>query len=234
MDRISIVLVEPLYPANIGYIARLMKNFNLRELYIVGSRSKINIRESYKYAVHASDILDKARIVPLIKEALEDSKMIIGTTAKPSSSPRNIGRNSLTVKEFVGRLKNFDDNIAILFGREDYGLNNDELEACDLIVNIPASPLYRTLNVSHAVSIILYEIYDSLLPHPNKSLPDRIIFNTILDVFKELVASLRLPIYRQILIRRAFRNIISRSMISTREATLILGALRKILDSIRS
>jgi TrmH family RNA methyltransferase len=146
---IYVVLIEPKLKENIGFIARAMKNFGLRNLYLINP--KCDIKE-IKTAKHASDIIKKAKTISLYD--LNEFDYIIGTTAKIGRD-YNINRVPLKPKD----LKLPNKKIAILFGREDSGLNNKEIEMCDFIVTIPTSNKYGSMNISHAAAIIFYELF---------------------------------------------------------------------------
>lgn len=123
--------------------------------------------------------------------------------------------------------------MALLFGRESKGLSNDELNKCDSIVTIPTNPLYKTLNIATASAIILYELWKAKVKHPKgyfeeASRENRLRLIKLFDQFSEY----SLPPYKRKIATKAFQNIISRAFISKREATLIIGVLRKIGKSI--
>ncbi|EZQ03886.1 MULTISPECIES: tRNA (cytidine-2'-O-)-methyltransferase TrmJ [Acidianus] len=150
---IRVVLVEPEGEYNVGFIARLCKNYEIDELYIVNPRC--DVKKAIPFSAKGSDILDKAVIVSSYIEAIQDIDLKIAT----SSIANNEGdmlRKSIKPWEI-----DIDDNkkIAIIFGRESVGLTRQEIYAADFLVFIPASEKYPTLNLSHAVSIILYEIW---------------------------------------------------------------------------
>jgi tRNA/rRNA methyltransferase len=144
--------VNPIYDQNIGYCARVMGNFGFKDLWIV-KNEKIG-EEATIYAKHGAGILEKAKIVKNLNDAISGCDLIIGTTAIEESG-RNVLRKSITPKEMV---KKITKNTAILLGNEATGLSKDELELCDLVVRIPTEKNCRALNISHALAIILYEI----------------------------------------------------------------------------
>lgn len=157
MPVLSVILVEPLYQGNIGAVARAMMNFGVKDLRIVGH---ITIEEeARKRAVHAQDILNNAQFFGNIKDAIDDLTLIAGTTGiAPGNEKRHI-RSHLELEDFAENIVGFDDAVGLVFGREDLGLLNTELEHCDIIVTIPTSDEYPVMNLSHAVSAVLYHIY---------------------------------------------------------------------------
>jgi tRNA/rRNA methyltransferase len=151
---ISIVLMEPEKPGNIGAVARAMHNFGYSRLVLVNPKCDNMSQESRNRAKHAQQILKKARIAE--KGELKKFEYLIGTTARLGTD-YNIPRSPLTPRQLVKVLPK-RGNIALLFGNEGTGLSNKQIRECDFIVHIPTGTKNPTLNLSHAVTIILYEL----------------------------------------------------------------------------
>ncbi|MEM0320702.1 MAG: TrmH family RNA methyltransferase, partial [Candidatus Nezhaarchaeales archaeon] len=124
MPHFRVVLVEPLYEINIGLTCRVMKNFGFKDLCIVRPRTPIS-DVSRRYAVKASDVLDSALIVNSLKEAIEGFDLKVGTTGK-LAGPRNVLR-SVVPPWHLHELMKYEGKVALIFGREDIGLTNEEL-----------------------------------------------------------------------------------------------------------
>jgi len=152
--NIRVVLVEPEYQQNVGYCARTMANFGFDDLRIVGG-VKLGA-EAVKYSKHAIGLLKKAKRAKTLKAAISGCSIVIGTTALHGEG-RNVLRNAITPREAADKLAATDAKVALLIGREGTGLTKQELEKCDFVVRIPTSKDYGTLNISHALAIILYE-----------------------------------------------------------------------------
>ena len=151
---IHVVLMEPEHPANIGAVARIMKNFGFKKLVLVNPKCNIN-EDSHNLAKNAQDVLNNAKIA----NSIEGFDYVIGTTAIIGND-YNIPRTPLSPKELAEKLSQVKEKqIALLFGRESAGLSNEEIKDCDFIVNIPSANDYTTLNLSHAVGVLLYEIF---------------------------------------------------------------------------
>jgi len=150
---LSLVLIEPENSGNIGAIARVMKNFSFNRLILINPKAKIN-HDAKCRAKHAQDILNSAKTVDF--NYLDRFDKLIGTTAKLGTD-YNITRSPLTVAQLAEKV-NMKQRIALLIGREGIGLTNKEISKCDIVVNIPSSKKYPTLNISHAVAVILYEL----------------------------------------------------------------------------
>jgi len=152
--QLRVVLVEPEYQQNVGYCARTMANFGYDDLRIVKG---INLNmEAVKYSKHGVGLLKKAKKVKALKSATSGCSVIIGTTALHSEG-RDVLRNAITPREAADKLADTNAKVALLIGREGTGLTKQEIAMCDFVVRIPTSKDYGTLNISHALAIILYE-----------------------------------------------------------------------------
>lgn len=225
---IRIVLVEPLYEFNIGMTARVMKNFGFKQLFIVNPRS-LGL-EAKKYAMHAHDVLSNAKIVTTLDEAINDADYVIGTTGIVGSE-RNIIRAAVPVFE-LHRAVSANGIIAILFGREDIGLKNEELKKCDLVATIPTSSEYPVLNLSHAVAITLYELTRGKFRIRSYKPASRIEREMIIKFFSECLEVSYLPKKKIEFSKYVLKRILGRSFISKKEASTLIGCFRKIKNSI--
>ncbi|MGC8992890.1 MAG: RNA methyltransferase [Thermoplasmata archaeon] len=234
MVEISIIFVSPKYSGNIGSLARVMKNFNFKELFLVNPQCNID-DESYRYAMHGSDILDNARIVNSIDEILNEFKLTVGTSAISTKTENNFLRIPKTPEEIAEHIKNFDGKVGIFFGREDIGLLNDELEKMDMFLTIPANPEYPVMNITHAASVILYILYRKISFQPN-------VINYAnkheLDLlYKRITEIIDLTDYPEIKKKNNYRmlkRIIGRAGITEWEYHILMGMLSDIkrkLDS---
>lgn len=140
------------YPVNLGYTARLMKNFGIRRLYLVDP--KVDMRAASVYASHGVDILDEAEVVTLAK-VRRTHDFLLATTAIRARRGANVGRTAVKPEESVKRTL-AAESASMVFGRDTTGLTNEELALCDLVTTLDTRTSYSTLNVSHAVAILLY------------------------------------------------------------------------------
>lgn len=155
LDHIRIVLVNTSHPGNIGSAARAMKTMGLAELYLV-SPEQFPHPKAVEMASGASDILDQAMVVESLDKAIADCTLVIGTSARMRTIPWPL----YTPREMTEKIKQEPaaSQIAILFGREQSGLTNEELQRCHLHIQIPANPQYSSLNIAAAVQVIAYEL----------------------------------------------------------------------------
>lgn len=155
LDHIRIVLIDTTHPGNIGGAARAMKNMGLSQLYLVSPRQFPDSRATDR-AAGATDLLDKAVVVSSVAEAVADCSLIIGTSARDRRIPWPLLNPRACAEQVTPQLG--AQRVAILFGREDRGLTNEELQLCHLHVHIPADESYSSLNLAMAVQVISYEL----------------------------------------------------------------------------
>jgi tRNA/rRNA methyltransferase len=151
-DKLSVTVVGAEYPVNLGYTARLMKNFGVKRLYLVDPRC--DMRAAAVYASHGSGVLEEAEVVTLAR-VRATHQLLLATTAIRARRGSNVGRTTVKPEEAVARVA-AAESASIVFGRETTGLTNQELALCDLVTTIDTRTDYRTLNVSHSVAILLY------------------------------------------------------------------------------
>lgn len=174
LANIAVGMVEPLYEMNIGYVARAMKNFGLKKLYIISPRCDVGA-VALKYSARAQDLLLGTFIIKDLLQVINRYDLIVGTTGKVSAK-RGPLRRFITPEELGDKLATCHlGKVLILLGREDIGLKNEELKLCDVVVSIPANPEYPIMNVSHAAAIIFYEIYKKVSNYkgPKCDMPKR-------------------------------------------------------------
>ena len=226
---ISIILIEPENPGNIGAIARVMANFNFKNLVLVNPKCNHLDQEARNRAKHSQSILKKAKIIKNIK----GFDYLIATTALLGTD-YNISRSPITPEQLAEKINKISTkaNIGIIFGRESSGLTNKEIQKCDFIVTIPTFPKYKTLNVSHSVGIILYELFkksgsrklaDSFAPASEKE--KQIILEKISNILDKLQFATKQKKETQ---KKLWKRIIGKAMLTRREAFALLGFLKKL------
>lgn len=216
---VAIAAVEIEYEMNLGYIARIMKNFDINELLLIKPNCDIN--KAKIYATHGIDILNNAKIVDL--KFLKKFDQIIGTTAIRALSRNNIIRDAVSLEEVK-----VTDNSCILVGRESTGLTNEELSMCDIVITIDAGR-YNTLNISHALAIILYEL--------NKKRYVRDVANNeeirlLIDYALLLARISGINEHRIKRIEYSLKRILGRALPTSKEVRSLIILLRKAILSI--
>ncbi len=156
LDAIDIVMVNTTHAGNIGAAARAMKNMGIGQLVLVDPIAAVD-EEAITRASRADDILERVRIVPTLEDAIADSVLVVGTSARsrhipwPLMSPRQLGGSVIPVAQAGGR-------ISLVFGRESRGLTNEELHLCHAHVHIPTEESFSSLNVAQAIQVLCYEM----------------------------------------------------------------------------
>lgn len=156
LNQVRIVLVNTSHPGNIGSVARAMKTMGLMNLYLV-SPQEFPHAKATELASGANDVLEQAVVVSTLDEAIADCSLVIGTSTRVRSIPWPL----LSPREMAHKINQEANSgcVAILFGREQFGLTNEELQLCHAHVQIPANPNYSSLNIAAAVQVIAYELY---------------------------------------------------------------------------
>ena len=229
---VRVILVEPESPGNIGAVARAMKNFALTDLWIVNPKTRLTI-EARALAMHGYDVLKEAKRVKTLRQAIRGLDLVAGTTAIVAAGRSNIARLPTTPRDLARRITNSQGKVGILFGRESSGLSNEEIEFCDLMVTIPASREYGVLNIASAASIIFYELYQTRNPRPAAPLASRAVKKRLLIEFSKLVRLGQVQAHKRSMAQRSFRNLISRSFITRREASLLVGVFRRAAGKLK-
>jgi tRNA (cytidine32/uridine32-2'-O)-methyltransferase len=156
LENIRIVLTEPEGAFNIGSVARVMKNMGLDDLALVNPVDFKN-DSGYRGAVGARDLLEKATLFRTLKDAISDAALTVGTTRRVGRQRRIFcSLEELPEKVFPVLA---DGKVAVVFGREQSGLKNSETDLCHILVNIPSSKSFPSLNLSHAVAVVCYRLF---------------------------------------------------------------------------
>jgi TrmH family RNA methyltransferase len=166
LENIRIVLVNPHDAKNVGAVCRAMKTMHITSLAIVKSEC-LNLTDVKNLAIHAYDIFEHALVVSHLEQAIEDVSLIAGITRRKGKKRKYF---SLSPEDLITRIKkNSKRKVALVFGNEESGLTDSELALCHIAVKIPSSPLFPSLNLSHAVQILTYLLYRqcTVVMHPD-------------------------------------------------------------------
>ena len=155
LDNIRVVLVHTSNPGNIGAAARAMKNMGLSQLYLVAPH-RYPADEATWRAANAADLLARAVVVETFDEAVAGCALVVGTSARERSIPWPLLDARAACQRIYGEARGH--GVALVFGREDRGLTNEELQKCQLHINIPTDAAYSSLNLAMAVQVVAYEL----------------------------------------------------------------------------
>jgi len=156
-NLINIVLVDTIHPGNIGSVARAMKTMGLSKLSLVNPRV-FPSGDANALAGNATDVLEDAQIFSSIKEAIKDSTFVYATSSRDRTIQWPIMNASSAAKKICDEVSS-EKEVSIIFGKEDRGLTNTELEFANNLIEIPANPEYPVLNLAMSAQIISYEIF---------------------------------------------------------------------------
>jgi tRNA/rRNA methyltransferase len=236
---LGIVLVEPRHHINVGYVARIMKNFGVSRLLMVNPI--YDMEEARRYAMHGYHILETA-ISTNFEELRRNSRMLVGTTALKASSRLNIVRDTISpirLAELIHEIPK-KENIYIVFGREASGLMNSELQMCDIVLTNDTGTDYTTMNISHALAIILYEITKRDLQHPtsrvtvrNPKIARRQETEMLIAYAAKAAEMAGYDIHKRPLLDSALKRLLAKSNPTSKEVMLMVSLFRKVNLSIQ-
>lgn len=221
--NISVIMVEPESPGNIGSVARVMKNFGVDDLVLV-KPCEIT-EESYVMAVHAKNIVKKAGIMQELDRKNYD--FLVGTSARKGGK-HNVNRFFISPGELKEKVSG---NVGIVLGRESAGLNNKELRKCDLVVHIPTHKSYKAMNISHACAIILYELSKQEKEKNYAGGEDKTAVFRMIDLLVREMGHKDKK--REEKMKTVMKRIISKGELRKKEVFTIAGFFRNIMNQLR-
>jgi len=231
---LGIVLVEPRHHINVGYVARIMKNFGVSRLLMVDP--VCDIEEARRYAMHGYHILETA-ISTNFEELRRNSRMLVGTTALKASSRLNIVRDTISPIRLAKLIYDIPkkENIYIVLGREASGLTNSELQMCDIVLTNDTGTDYTTMNISHALTIILYEITKRDLQHRssrvavrNSKMARRPEAEMLIAYAAKAAEMAGYDIHKRPLLDSALKRLLAKSNPTSKEVMLMVSLFRKV------
>jgi len=241
LENCRIVLVRPRIAANIGATARVMRNMGLRDLVLVQPDADPSDPEARKLSTHGEEILNQARIVQSLSEAVRDCTLVAATSARTGGLFRrqSMGTPDEIIPHFVEQLE--FGPIVLIFGPEANGLTNDEIASCHYLLHIPADCGYPALNLAQAVAICLYELRRAWLKKCSRSpetsdLKSHDFSYGTFEAQEKMFADLRAAL-EQIhflygpkadALMHALRHLIGRAKPSVMEVDVLLGLARQI------
>jgi len=224
MPEIDIVLVAPLYEGNVGFAARVMKNFGFTRLVLVDPCKLGN--EADARASHAREDVLRGAEVCTIEDVFARSNIVIATTGLVSKSVCHSMRMPFySPRQLRDRIKDVDGRISILFGRENWGLNNEEVKRSDMICTIPTAEEYPILNLSHAVGVVCYELSD--LPLPSYQLASPTDMNYLYRHIDRYLDTIHHQEFKRENTMILIRRVLGRANLTIREASTLHGILRR-------
>jgi tRNA/rRNA methyltransferase len=228
MPEVRVVLVHPQNEGNIGAIARAMMNFGLRELHLVSPECEVGL-DARRRAMHADKIIEKAHWHDTLEDALEGADMVVGTSGVKTSNEKKYPRISLTPRQFAEKAKGFEGAIALLFGQEDFGLDAEAVNRCDMLVSIPTSAAYPIMNISHAASVVFYELFLDGAEVWKSRNAGKMEIERLVKQFQTLLKETGYPEHKREKTTVMFRRIVGRAVISKWEYHTTMGVLKQAI-----
>ena len=232
-DKVRIVMVNTTEPGNIGAAARAMKNMMLTQLYLVAPSNYPSAVATAR-ASGADDVLSNAIVCSSLEEALIGVNLVIGASARQ----RNIKWRQLDVIETCNEIQSSvvsnNQEVAVVFGTENSGLTNEELDLCSILMTIPGNPQYFSLNVASAIQVFAYQNYVSTVEGKfDNTLGELANFEDLNSFYKHLEQALEHLGYfdskkPQNLLMRRLRRFFGRSVPEKEEVAILRGILNKI------
>lgn len=234
LSNFKIVLVETSHPGNIGGVARAMKNMTLGQLCLVTPKYFPHA-DATSRAAGSDDILSSAEVYLTLQEAVADCQIVLGASARdrtiswPELSARAVA------EKFVNHTSEKKEKIAIVFGRENSGLKNYELDLCHYLLRIPCNTAYSSLNLAAAVQVVSYELFVASGQKIESSIGDKntgtLATMEQMDMFyqhmQETLADIGfLHVDKSQSIMRRLRRIFNRIELDTKEVDILRGILR--------
>lgn len=235
LSRVRVVLCRPSHPGNVGAVARAMKTMGIEDLRLV-SPANFPAPEAQWMAVHAVDVLERAQVVATLEAAIADCVVAYALSARPREWSPPVLPAREAARAAIGKAA--EGPVALVFGAERSGLSNDEVLACQVIVHIPVSARYGSLNLAQAVQVMTYELRVAAgegIPLERGQMPA-----TVADVeglHAHLAqAAAAVGFYdpgSPMKFRERLRRLFSRTQLEREEVNVLRGLLRALLENLR-
>ena len=233
ISRIGFLLVKPQLPENIGFCARGLKNFGFKNLDLVSPKEKWPNKKAIATSVGAKDVLRKTKVYSNVKDAIDKYDIVYASSARK----RDINKRHLSFNKFIKSIKkNKKKKIGIIFGPEASGLSNEDIAYSNYIFKIPVNKKFESINLSHSVILICYEIFKNFRANyfkKDKKLTD-VISKKELNIFVNFIES-RLekkgffsPAEKKKIMLINLRNIFGRTQLSNKELRILSSVFSKL------
>ncbi len=233
ISRIGFILVKPQLPENIGFCARALKNFGFKNLDIVNPKELWPNKKAIATSVGAKDILRKTKVYYSVKDAINKYDIVYASSARR----RDINKKHLSFNEFIKSIKkNKKRKIGIIFGPEASGLSNEDIAYSNCIFKIPVNKKFESINLSHSVIVICYEIFKNFKKSyfkKQKELADIISkkkLNTFVDFIENRLEKRGFfsPNEKKKIMLMNLRNIFGRTQLSNKELRILSSVFSKL------
>ena len=233
INKVGFLLVKPQLPENIGFSARGLKNFGFKNLDLVNPKEIWPNKKAIATSVGAKDILKKTKVYSNIKDAINKYDIVYASSARR----RDINKRHLSFNQFIESIKkNKKRKIGIMFGPEASGLSNDDIAYSNYIFKIPVNKKFESINLSHSIILVCYEIFRNFRPSyfkKEKKLIDIISkkkLNTFVDFIENRLEKKRFfsPREKKKSMLMNLRNIFGRTQLSNKELRILSSVFSKL------
>lgn len=231
MTTIRVILVEPENEGNVGAVARAMRNFDVADLVLVNPCALGE--EARKRAMHGAAVLRAAKSVGNFDRALLGADFVVGTSGIETANEKRFARIAISPSDLASRVVPMKGVLALVFGREDFGLLDEELRKCDLLVTIPASKEYPILNLSHAVAILLYALSPARRVQRSRREASGSEKNRLHEALADLLDATDYPVHKRPRTQIMFRRLLGRAVPSKWEFHALMGVFQRATKRIR-
>ncbi|MHA1474720.1 MAG: RNA methyltransferase [Promethearchaeota archaeon] len=234
---LSIVIINVESSGNVGSIARVMKNFGFHKLILFNPKEDPKSKYAHGFAMHAQEILENAEVIyndnreedEVLRNFLQKFDLVIGTSAK-GIIRKNLKRIPIFLNEIDFSLFTEKSKVALVFGRESTGLTNNEIKLMDFLLRIPADNDYPTLNISHAVGIILYSFYLNMHQISRQEIApaSKAERDLLLKQISHTINTIPMQEFRTERTLQSFKNFLGRSFLSEKESSYLQHFFQKV------
>ncbi len=208
-----------------------MANFDFKNLILVNPCELDD--QCYARAMHAGKILDKAKIFSSFEKAVENIDFLASTSSIESSNDKRHLRNSEILEDFSKKIFETEGKIGLVFGREDIGLLNEEISACDVMLKIPTSENYLSLNLSHAVCVVLYSLYITKATKTDRRVIDKVEKEKLYNFFSQMLDEINYPDHKRENTEVMFKRLMGRAIPSKWEYHTLMGVFSKAIKKMK-
>jgi TrmH family RNA methyltransferase len=221
LDSLSVAMVEPRFGLNIGYVARVMKNFGVGRLLIVGRRDVP--RSAFRFASHGVDVVREVEYLSM-DDLRRRFDVVVGTTALRGRGSRNPVRKTVSLAR-IRQLGVDTARTVIVLGRDTTGMTVSELNTCDIIIHVPTGTNYPTLNISHALAIVLYEL--SSIDKETIHRVNRVYLDESIGYFSKMLSLSHYPEHKKKMAIKILGKMMAQSKAEQKEVVALMGVFRK-------
>jgi tRNA/rRNA methyltransferase len=232
--RVDVVLVRPKEDGNVGAVARVGRNFGIDRLVLVASRAPVG-SEARRRSMGGLLLLKTAVRAPSFDRAVEGADLVVGTTDLSTGRSSTYLRRSVSPERLGEIARTLEGRVSLVFGPEDNGLSRTELARCDLLVHIPARREFPTLNLSHAVGIVLYALHRARGPADPETTPAPEVLalngrekELFLARLGELLTRTGYPAHKRRGLILLFRRVMGRATPTEAEYRMMLGLFKSL------